>query len=384
MVLIDRGSAKSRWQLLAAFAMVILASDAAAELPTSHQAQTGSRAVRERQCTDCTQQEKLLRVREALLVRLDSLRWEIDHRRLSETERRHAATELAKTLRSLEASLVSTSGEAQALLAIEAEAAAQAAEAHRAVAVTVGSARAGRARGYIGVTFDGLWARPPGSVDDNVIRFYEYPKIALVDASSPAERAGVLIGDTLVALNGDDVKRHEIAFGKLLIPNKRVTMRVRRDGSPRDLVVMVAEAPDFYVRRIERMPTVAVAPGAPVPAGTPVQERVYSRAPSGRGERPPTAFYWFGDALAGARLETVSDGLARALDVPEGVLVIRTVPGTATYESGLREGDVVTHVGTTKVRSVTELQRTLTSSDDRERRLVIVREKKQRQITLRW
>lgn len=384
MVLIDRGSAKSRWQLLAAFAMVILASDAAAEVPTIHQAQTGSRAVRERQCTDCTQQEKLLRVREALLVRLDSLRWEIDHRRLSETERRHAATELAKTLRSLEASLVSTSGEAQALLAIEAEAAAQAVEAHRAVAVAVGSARARRALGYIGVTFDGLWARPPGSVDDNVIRFYEYPKIALVDASSPAERAGVLIGDTLLALNGDDVKQQEIAFGKLLIPNKRVTMRVRRDGSPRDLVVMVAEAPDFYVRRIERMPTVAVAPGAPVPAGTPVQERVYSRAPSGRGERSPTAFYWFGDALAGARLETVSDGLARALDVPEGVLVIRTVPGTATYESGLREGDVVTHVGNTKVRSVTELQRRLTSSDDRERRLVIVREKKQRQITLRW
>jgi S1-C subfamily serine protease len=95
---------------------------------------------------------------------------------------------------------------------------------------------------------------------------------------------------------------------------------------------------------------------------------------------------WFGDALAGARLETVSGGLARALDVREGVLVIRTVPGTATYDSGLREGDIVTRVGDTRVRSVTDLQRALTLNDERERErtLVIVRDRKERRLTLRW
>jgi len=80
----------------------------------------------------------------------------------------------------------------------------------------------------------------------------------------------------------------------------------------------------------------------------------------------------------------VTGGLARALDVPEGVLVIRTVPGSATHESGLREGDIVTHVGRTKVRRVEDLQRALTNADEREQTLVIVREKKERQITLRW
>ena len=365
MVLIDSWSAKARWSYLAAFALLTLSSGAAQAAPTIHQAQTRSRAPR--QCSDCTEQEKARRVREALVVRLDSLRWEIEHRRLTETERAQAATEFAKTL-----------------MALETEAVAQASDARRAVAVAVESSRARGARGYIGVTFDGLWARPPGSNDDNLIRFYEYPQITLVEVSSPAERAGVLAGDTLVALNGDDVKQNEIAFGKLLIPSKRITMRVRRDGSAKDLIVTVAEAPDYYVRRIERTrpPAVAVAPGVPVPAGTPGQVQVYSGTL--RGTRPPTTFYWSGDALAGARLETVSDGLARALDVPEGVLVIRTVPGTATYDSGLREGDVVTHVENTKVRSVTDLQRALTSGDDREHRLVIVREKKQRQITLRW
>ena len=216
MVLIDRWSAMARCLSLAALALAAVAADAAAETAAIPQAQSGGRVVRERQCADCGEADKARRVREALLVRLDSLRWEIDHRRLTEIERRHAATELAKTLDALEASLVSSASEANALMAIEAQAAARSGATQRAVAVVVESGRARGARGYIGVTFDGLWARPPGSIEDNVIRFYDYPRIALVDDSSPAERAGVLVGDTVVALNGDDVKEHEIAFGKLL------------------------------------------------------------------------------------------------------------------------------------------------------------------------
>lgn len=379
MALHDGRSAKARFRCAYALVAIALATSTAGAIPQAQSGGGGARTtvVRARSCRDCTDQESR-RAREVLLMKLDSLRWEIDHRRLSEGERQVAAQELAKTLEALEASMVSSTREAQTLMAIEAEAA-QAAS--RAMAVAV---QTGRMRGYIGVTFDGLWARPPGASGDNVIRFYEYPKIALVDASSPAERAGVLVGDTLLALNGDDVRENEIAFGKLLIPHKRVTMRVRRDGGSRDLIVTVAPAPDYFVRRITpRPPAVAVAPGSPVEPSS--QNRVYSAAPGVRGGQPTTV-YWFQDALAGARLETVSGGLARALDVPEGVLVIRTVPGSATYDSGLREGDVVTRVGRTQVRSVSDLQRALTNGGERERALLlsIVRERKERQITLRW
>lgn len=373
MALIDRWSAKARWQIVSALAAVALVAPPADAIP---QAQGGGGArttvVRSRSCRDCTEQEA--HAREVLRIKLDSLRWEIDHRHLTEAERQLAAKELMKTITALEASMES-SARAQTLIAIETRAAQ---EASGAMAVAV---QTGRVRGYIGVTFDGLWARPPGATQDNLIRFYEYPRIALVDASSPAERAGVLVGDTLVALNGDDVREREIAFGKLLVPHRRVTMRVRRDGSPRDLVVTVAEAPEFYMRRVTPRPPVAVAPPAPDARGT---RRVFT-VPSEAG--PPLgqgSLQWFGDALAGARLETVSGGLARALDVREGVLVIRTVPGTATYEAGLREGDIVTHVEGTKVRSVSDLQRALTTADERERTLVIVREKRERRLTLRW
>lgn len=381
MVLIDKWSATARWRLPAAIAALTLMPASAWAIP---QAQTGGRAtttVRAGQCSECAREDAERRLREVLLVRLDSLRWAIDHRRLTESERQHAAEELANTLKALEAS---SARETRALMAMEAEAAAQG---HRAQRVAVAATRTlYRNAGYIGVTFDGLWARPPGSAEDNLIRFYEYPRIALVEASSPAERAGVLAGDTLLALNGDDVKENEIAFGRLLIPNRRIVMRVRRDGNPRDLALTVGVAPEYFARRsVPAQPPAAVAAPRspePSPAGA---VRVYGVAPSPRPGEAAGFMYWFGnDALAGARLETVSGGLARALDVPEGVLVIRTVPGTAMYRSGLREGDIVTHVGRTKVRSVSELQRALTSGDEKERRLLIVREKKQRQITLRW
>jgi hypothetical protein len=379
MFLIDRWSAKSRWQFASAFAAVTLVASTAGAIPQAQAGGGGTRTsvVRTRSCSDCAEDAAMRRAREILRMKLDSLRWEIDHRQLNEAERRLAAKELMETISALEASM-ENSARTRAIMVIEAEAA-QAAS--RAMAVAVQS---GGLRGYIGVTFDGLWAKPPGATEDNLIRFYEYPRIALVDASSPAERGGVLVGDTLVALNGDDVRENEIAFGKLLIPHKRVTMRVRRDGSPRDLVVTVAEAPDFYVRRVSppRAP-VAAAPRSP---DAPGRVQVYSPAPGVRGAQPPVILQWFGDALAGARLETVSGGLARALDVREGVLVIRTVPGTATYDSGLREGDVVTRVGDARVRSVSELQRALTGHDERERErtLVIVRDRKERRITLRW
>ena len=372
MILIRRWSAKARWQGASAVAAVALMASTAGAIPQA-QGTGGTRTtvVRSRSCTDCTETSR--REREVLLMKLDSLRWEIDHRRLSEAERQMAARELAKTLNALQAAMVGAR-EGQALVTIEAEAA-QAASRAMAVAVQTGALR-----GYIGVTFDGLWAKPPGASEDNLIRFYEYPKIALVDASSPAERAGVLVGDTLIALNGDDVRESEIAFGRVLIPDKRVTMRVRRDGSPRDLVVTVAPAPEHFVRRLAPRAPGASQAFTAEPSG---QVRVYGATPAAR--RGPSV-YWFQDALAGARLESISGGLARALDVSEGVLVIQTVPGTATYKSGLREGDIVTHVGRTKVRTVSDLQRALTSGDGRERAIVlgIVREKKERQVTLRW
>ena len=115
-------------------------------------------------------------------------------------------------------------------------------------------------RGYLGVTFE---AGQP-AIDDVrdgelYIRFVQYPQIALVEPNSPAERAGILVGDTLVELNGTDVRK-EISLTRLLVPDARVSVRVRRDGDARNIRVIVGEAPQYYTLRATPLPRTAPAP----------------------------------------------------------------------------------------------------------------------------
>ena len=377
---------------LAALAALTAAAPAASAAPQEGGGASGQRAAprRARACTDCTATDSLRRARELLLLKVDSLRWEAEHRQLSETERRKVAEEMSQTIRAIESAMEEVMRHRTVVIATETEAA-MAAEraAQEAYAYVENQPSRARVKGYLGVTFDGPWAES-GRSAERVIRFYQYPRIALVEAASPAERAGVVVGDTLLALNGADVREREVSFTKLLVPNSRVTMRVRRDGSARDLRVTVGETPEYYVRRLTPVAPRApmVAGTAPAPPGQTGQVRVYGGSAARRpmpAPEPQGFVYWFGnDALAGARLETVSGGLARALAVSEGVLVIRTAPGSPAYESGLREGDVVTHVGSTKVRSVNELQQRIASTTGDDIRLKIVRDRKSREVRLRW
>src|SRR6185436_8611920 len=79
--------------------------------------------------------------------------------------------------------------------------------------------------------------------------FLSYPEISSVDPSSPAQRAGLAAGDTLLAYDGQDVRGAEISMTRLLRPNSKVVIRVRRDGRIKELPVIVAEAPSGIKRR---------------------------------------------------------------------------------------------------------------------------------------
>lgn len=391
----ERGAMQRRLglALMTAVALAVAAQTAWAA-PQEGRGGSGQRSSatatrRARVCADCSDADSLRRAREVLLMKVDSLRWEAEHRHLSESERRMVAAEMSRTIRSLETAMEMMIRQRTEVIAAETEAAIAAGRAAQAYTYVEAKPSRARVKGYLGVTFDGPWAES-GSRDERVIRFYQYPRIALVEAASPAERAGVVVGDTLLALNGSDVREREVSFTKLLVPNSRITMRVRRDGNARDLRVTVGETPEYYVRRLSpvvppRAPRVASA--APTPPAQAGQVRMEGGTPAPQAVPAPAQgfVYWFGnDALAGARLETVSGGLARALKVSEGVLVIRTAPGSLAYESGLREGDVVTHVGSVKVRSVSELQQRIASVKGDDIRLKIVRDRKSREVRLRW
>jgi serine protease Do len=210
------------------------------------------------------------------------------------------------------------------------------------------------------------------------IRFYQYPKIALVEPSSPAERAGVLVGDTLLALNGTDVRK-EISLTRLLVPDSRIKVRVRRDGDDRDLNVTVLEEPEYYARRDVPLPR--------TPRATEQPQRLDIYAPGMPRSSQPSMVprVWIiTEGVAGARLQTRSEGLGKNLGVKQGVLVLGVTPGPA-YMAGVREGDVILKADGRTVASVRALQEILESADTEDGvKLVIMREKKQKTLTLRW
>ena len=347
--------------------LLLLAGSLLAPAAASAQAQSGGRR---RACTDCEAEVR----RGKVLERLDSLRWEFEHVKLTDPERERLRKEMSLAVRELQAAIGDLRVEMGDIDRAQAEAWASGAR----VAYSFST----RPRGYLGVSFEG-----PNTEDfrgdERVIRFFAYPRIALVEPSSPAERAGIRAGDTLVSMNGQDVLEREISLTKMLVPDEQLAVRLRREGSVRELKVTVGRAPAYVVQRMTPLPAqspVAVSGvRTPGPVRTPGAMAVAQTGPGS-----VTGVWVYSDGVAGAKVETITEGIAKALGVDGGILVLRAGPGTPALRAGLRDGDVIVRAAGMRVSSVRELRAALEAHDDGDGvKLVILREKRQREVTLR-
>lgn len=279
----------------------------------------------------------------------------------------------------------------------------------------VEEAQAAMPRGWMGLVVEGSGFLPRIENGELIVRYVTYPEIVSVDPSSPAERAGLAPRDTLLSYDGRDVRENDISFTRLLRPNARVVVRVRRDGRARDVPVTVAAAPQrIVVRRdeevrgkepwmISRLPDAPSFPRSPVPppraSGT--MRASVRQAPGAPGMPPasaggvaPTAptrtgfMFGFGNTgVAGASLTTITEGLGRAVGVLSGVLVTTVPVGSPAHESGLEDGDVITRVAGQAVRSVAQVRQLVGhawESGARGVELEIVRQKKTQKASLKW
>ena len=102
----------------------------------------------------------------------------------------------------------------------------------------------------------------------------------------------------------------------------------------------------------------------------------------------PAAVYSLGiDAVAGAQLVPITQGLGRMLGVRYGVLVTNAPVGSPAYQSGLRDGDVITRAAGKRVQSVGDLREQVADAADNGEHAVVlelVRSKRTRKGTLRW
>jgi hypothetical protein len=343
----------------------------------------GARTTVRTRCTNCGARDSTLRAQqERLFFRIDSLRWQYENIRLSNTERERVAGEMERTVLALQTLLEEEE--------VRAETPFPQRMVTRQGPITVTTpgvaiamaTKACQPSGWLGVTFDGL--NEADCVNgEKIVRFYRYPRVAIVEPSSPAERAGILQGDSVLAFDGNDVTQSTISFTKLLVPDARIVVRVRREGDARDLRVTVGEAPSYYVMRTAPLP--ARAPTAATPMMPPAPVRVRTPMPAA-GQFPARGMVWvFSEGLAGAHVETISEGLGKTVGVKEGVLVLSVRPGTPAFRSGLRDGDVILRASGRSVSNVRALQRIVAEGEeDGSVTLRIRREKKERDVTLRW
>ncbi|MDB4885930.1 MAG: hypothetical protein JWN79_1368 [Gemmatimonadetes bacterium] len=254
-------------------------------------------------------------------------------------------------------------------------------------------------RGWLGIVVSGAAPEPWVRDGELFLRYVTHPEIVSVEPSSPAERAGLVPGDTLFAYNGRDVRDFDISVTRLLVPNARVLVRVGRDGRVRDVPVTIADAPSrILIRRddmngtmsITRFPNAIASaprfPQSPAPRSTPAAPSAVRR-PVATSVAPTTMMPGAVAGLAGAQMGTLTQDWARLTGVSSGVLVMRAPSGSLAAESGLRDADVIVKAGGQPVRSLPELRDLIaTAWGNGAHALAIefVRERKARSGVLRW
>jgi|GEM_PF-6772220 C-terminal processing protease CtpA/Prc len=69
-----------------------------------------------------------------------------------------------------------------------------------------------------------------------------YPRVSSVTPGSSAARAGLAVGDVLVAVDGRDTQQAGAWFAEA-VPGRRYTLRVRRGQAEQDLVIEAGPPP---------------------------------------------------------------------------------------------------------------------------------------------
>jgi serine protease Do len=284
--------------------------------------------------------------------------------------------------------------------------------------------------GYLGITFSGDH-RVELNGSRLVVSYDRYPTILSVEPGSPAGRAGLLAGDTILAFNSSDVTADPFPLYDMLKPGTRLGVRVRRNGAVRNAIVNVGRRPGaetaVYAYRYEdpTPPDIAEEVRREVERAHAEARRETERArrqqereqaqtqrevqrEALRAQRelertqrdlsrtaatPPIVYSLLANnAVAGAQVTPLNDDLADLVGVRRGVFVVCVNPNTPADRMGLRGGDVITAVGDSVVADIAQLRRAIQGEQRRARserteratRFQVVRKHRSQKLTLRW
>src|SRR5688500_16345991 len=244
--------------------------------------------------------------------------------------------------------------------------------------------------GYLGVTYSGNQI-VVSTADGLVAHHADYPVIESVEPGSPAYRAGLEAGDTVIAYNSDDLLRHDIVLSKILKPGSQLRVTVRRSGNVRDVDVLVGRRPQMLGGDVLQV-TVPSRSVKVVSSGTPVapkpprgrQEPAPAQpAPAPAAPTPASPVIWgpsATSAIAGAEIVRLNEALGETFGVKSGVLVLNVGHGTPAERAGLRGGDVIVSANGNEVTAPQALSLAVRRARDRQVSLEIIRKSRKQNV----
>jgi serine protease Do len=260
-------------------------------------------------------------------------------------------------------------------------------------------------RGWIGFVAQGPQQRFIDSTGDR-ITYFAYPSIISVDPTSPADKAGIVPGDVLIAFNGTDVVGHEFNLTRIFEPEKKVAVTIRRDGENKDYALDIVKTPETIFNRRVEMNRVSAGPMPPMVDGQiRVEVERGEKVATGTMRRMPTGgaviavpkaaiggpFMSGGytiisqHGVLGANVSPVGAELAKALRLEKGILVNEVPEKSPAFKGGLRAGDVIVSALGQPVSELNDLQDLILSRfGERSISLQIVRDRKPNKITITW
>lgn len=200
-------------------------------------------------------------------------------------------------------------------------------------------------------------------------------RVTEVIEGSPAESAGLAVGDVILELNDSDVGTlAELAAGIVRTrPGTVVRLRVKRGDEQIVVPVTIGE------QSVSARSLPALYPDPRWRFQPPPWMRNFFLDP----KRSPAAGVH--GLLLGVQLEEVSEALAQSLNLPstEGALVNEVLPGSPAQRAGIRPSDLIVSVDDKPVRSPEELREGLREAGPRAKvKLGIVRDGKPMSVSV--
>jgi len=187
-------------------------------------------------------------------------------------------------------------------------------------------------RGYLGTTVQKV---TPEIADSLGLKSAEGALVAEVLQDSPAERAGVKVGDVIVEFDRKAIKSSADLppLVARAAPGSTVEAKILRAGKEIALPLTVGEMKD---------------------------KEVIASAPQGE---------------LGLSVQPLTPELAQSLGIEraEGLVVTSVVPGSASDEAGLRRGDVIAQVNRRPVKNMADYEREIARAEKGKSLLFLVR-----------